>query len=304
MTFEQIETFLNIIESGNISKASEVLFVSQSTISSRIQMLEEELGIQLVIRKKGIRKVELTSHGKEFIPIAQQWLALWKDTQNIKALNHSQTLNIASVDLVNNFTFVPFFQNFLKKFENIKLNINTFHSSEIHSLIENRSIDIGYVFSQVKYADIISKPVYRELMYLVCHKDSNYYDNIDSKDLDRKNEIFLRWGQDFHQWHDSQWSSYENPFITVNTGSLISHYLDVPNRWSIVPISYLSSMKNYRDIVYYKLKDSPPPRICYQLTHRFPKPSRIETIEIFEKEVFNFINSHEHICRFEEWMLD
>ena len=36
MTFEQIETFLTVIEYGKINTASEILFVSQSTISSRI----------------------------------------------------------------------------------------------------------------------------------------------------------------------------------------------------------------------------------------------------------------------------
>lgn len=305
MTFEQVETFLTIVKCGNISLAANLLFVSQSTISNRIQTLEEELSILLLNRKKGCRTVELTAHGKLFVPIAQQWISLWKDTQHIKSLEKIESLVIGSVDLVNTFTFVPFYQNYLKNFSNIKLKINTFHSSEIHSLVENRVIDIGYVFSQVRYMDIISKPIYRELMYLICDKDSKYYDNIHPKELDLNNEVFLNWGQDYQQWHDLYWNSHDYPAITVNTGSLIYNYLDVPNRWAIVPMSLVSSLKKlYNNIVYYKIQNPPPPRICYQLTHRYPKPSLIETINRFEDELLCFINSNTNICRFEPWMLE
>ena len=153
--------------------------------------------------------------------------------------------------------------------------------------------------------DIISKPIYRELMYLICDKDSKYYDNIHPKELDLNNEVFLNWGQDYQQWHDLYWNSHDYPAITVNTGSLIYNYLDVPNRWAIVPMSLVSSLKKlYNNIVCYKIQNPPPPRICYQLTHRYPKPSLIETINRFEDELLCFINSNTNICRFEPWMLE
>ena len=53
MTYEQIETFLTAVTYGSISAAAKYLYVSQSTISSRIQQLESELGVQLLIRQKG-----------------------------------------------------------------------------------------------------------------------------------------------------------------------------------------------------------------------------------------------------------
>ena len=67
----------------------------------------------------------------------------------------------------------------------------------------------------------------------------------------------------------------------------------------------VSSLKKlYNNIVCYKIQTPPPPRICYQLTHRYPKPSLIETINRFEDELLCFINSNTNICRFEPWMLE
>ena len=52
MSLAEIETFLMIVETKNITKTAENLFVSQPTVSHRLKLLEEELGVQLITRKK------------------------------------------------------------------------------------------------------------------------------------------------------------------------------------------------------------------------------------------------------------
>lgn len=114
MTYEHIETFLTVVVTGSITAAAKKLFVSQSTVSSRIQQLEQELGTPLILRQKGHRNISLTNYGDSFIPIAGQWAALWKDTQNLKKTEDITILHIASVDAINNYTFVPFLKNHLE----------------------------------------------------------------------------------------------------------------------------------------------------------------------------------------------
>lgn len=57
MTEREIEAFLTIVRTGSISAAAEVLYVTQPALSRRIRALEQELGYQLFIRKKGLRNV-------------------------------------------------------------------------------------------------------------------------------------------------------------------------------------------------------------------------------------------------------
>jgi len=47
---EKLETFKIVYETQNFSKAAELLFVSQPTVSAHIKQLEEELNTQLFIR--------------------------------------------------------------------------------------------------------------------------------------------------------------------------------------------------------------------------------------------------------------
>lgn len=304
MTYEQIETFLTVVTYGNITAAARYLYVSQSTVSSRIQHLEEELQTPLLRREKGHRNVELTAYGQAFIPIASQWASLWKDTEHLKTLTDTVTLRIASIDAVNNYTLVPLFQEHLLRYPSIRLSIATHHSGEIYSLVENRTADIGFVFSRVTYPDVVSEPVYRELMYLICHKKSTYHPDMDCKELNVKDEIFLPWGADYRQWHDLHWSPDEYPLLQVNTGSMLQRYLDVPGRWSVAPMSVIQgAIRSNPDLTYYPLKNPPSPRICYMIRNRFPNVSLGSAIDTFQQELQDFIETDNSICSFESWML-
>jgi DNA-binding transcriptional LysR family regulator len=70
MTLQQLRYAITISEMGSLNKASEVLFISQPSLSSALQELEKELGI--TIFKRSGRGVTLTSDGTEFIYRARQ----------------------------------------------------------------------------------------------------------------------------------------------------------------------------------------------------------------------------------------
>lgn len=304
MAYEQIETFIAIMTYGNITSASNFLHVSQSTVSSRIQLLEDELGTPLFIRHKGHRSVELTPYGQSFVPMASQWASVFRDSRNLRTLANIATLSVASVDAVNNYTFVPLFNKHIEDFPNIRLTIRTHHSDEIHGLISNRTADIGFVFSRSPYPDIISKPVYRELMYLICRKDSGYYNGMPCNELEPENEVYLHWGLDFQQWHNRFFPPERYPLVSVNTGSMLQHYLDVQGRWAIAPLSVVRAISHRTNLTYYTLDEPPSPRICYMLTNRYPAQRRRKAIETFMSEVKDFIEKNNDICTFEEWMLE
>lgn len=304
MTYEQIETFLTTVAYGSISAAAKYLFVSQSTVSARIGQLENELGVTLLIRQKGHRSVELTNYGTEFIPLASQWASLWKDTMQLKAGENIQTLTVASVDAVNNYTFVSFFGKFIAEHPNIRMNIRTHHSSEIYSLVEDRVADIGLVFSRINYPDVISRPIYRELMYLICDKESPYHDGIETKDLPADKEIFLNWGLDYRSWHDLHFSPAVHPALSVNTGSMLQRYIN-GDLWGIAPMSVINgAIRSNSNLTYYTIKTPPPPRICYEIRNRFPNVNHTEVIDSFEHELGEFITADKNICSFENWMLN
>lgn len=52
MNQAEVDAFLAIVESGSLTRAAQKLYLTQSTLSSRLDCLEKELGAPLLIRKK------------------------------------------------------------------------------------------------------------------------------------------------------------------------------------------------------------------------------------------------------------
>jgi DNA-binding transcriptional LysR family regulator len=70
MTLQQLYYVIIISEMGSLNKASEVLYVSQPSLTSAIKELEKELGITIFHRSG--RGVTLTGDGVEFLAQARQ----------------------------------------------------------------------------------------------------------------------------------------------------------------------------------------------------------------------------------------
>ena len=84
MNLNALKTFLAIVETGSLVKASERLFVSQSTVTSRLQTLESDIGQPLFHRKKS--GVALTAAGIKFKRYAQAMTDLWRQAQQETSL--------------------------------------------------------------------------------------------------------------------------------------------------------------------------------------------------------------------------
>ena len=65
MTITQLNYVLAIAEHKNFTKAAEKCFVTQPTLSTQIQKLEDELDIQIFDRSK--KPIELTDVGRKIV---------------------------------------------------------------------------------------------------------------------------------------------------------------------------------------------------------------------------------------------
>lgn len=70
MTLQQLHYVITIAETGALSRASEILYVSQPSLTSAVKELEKELGITIFHR--GGKGVTPTSDGEDFLLYARQ----------------------------------------------------------------------------------------------------------------------------------------------------------------------------------------------------------------------------------------
>lgn len=75
MNLDQINTFLDLVESRNFNRTADRLNLNQSTISSRIRALEDAIGARLFVRGRG--GAELTPEGERFESYARNLRLGW-----------------------------------------------------------------------------------------------------------------------------------------------------------------------------------------------------------------------------------
>lgn len=83
MDIEYLKTFLTLAENGSFSKTAKEHIIAQSTVSSRIQELEKELGQRLFIRNHN--HADLTLSGQSLLEYAKKIVDL--ENQAIARVN-------------------------------------------------------------------------------------------------------------------------------------------------------------------------------------------------------------------------
>ena len=288
-----IETFLAVVRNRNITQAANQLYVTQSTVSTRLLQLENELGVQLIKRSKGIRNIELTSKGLEFISIAQNYASVNKKIENFSSEEHHIPLTIACADSINIHMFGPLYKQLLEMNPHIDLRIRTQQSPEIYDIVDAHKADIGFVFHQSHYKNILSENVLQEDMKIILSSRGEWPNgDIHPSQLDSSYELYLPWSTDIVHWHDYWWQG--KPYAQFDTASMLVSFLNHPKSWALCPISVAQTYKKDPNIIIRNCSISIPQRKLFMLTER--SNSESEAIQIFTQMLHTFLEDFSKNC--------
>lgn len=143
-----LDAFIAVYRTESVKKASEMLYLTQPSITGRIQALEAEIGTPLFYRSR--KKMTPTHAGVMLYPHAISVLDLWdKGIFEVQSLDKSfkGQLSIAVFFSGINF-FSPMLIRFSEIYPGITLDVRTAHSNEITSLIKNHEVNIGLALNK------------------------------------------------------------------------------------------------------------------------------------------------------------
>lgn len=293
MKQEAIESFVYIVHHQTISAAADVLFVSQSTISHRIQMLEQELGVKLFVRDRGFKKLELTEEGKKFYPLALQWLDLNASMYQIHSCPSLGKVRIGSMDSLNQFLIAAPISQIQEELPNLQMQFVSYHSREIYNKLTSQQLDIGFAFYPVHY-DITATPVFDEPVYMISLPGSIYpAGEIHPSQLKKKDEIFFPWDENLVQWNHEWWDQQQPPFVSVDSCGLLMTFMKNPANWALCPASVATSLRAQYNLEIHSFAVPPPHRISYLLrrkAHHDSPPS--EGVDAFVKCFYKILARH------------
>ena len=285
-----METFVELSKTLNLTKTAENLYLTQSAVSYRLKALEEDLGVILIEREKGFKKIKLTSKGEEFKNIAMDFESINKSLLDFKTSVFVKEISIALVDSINNYFLKDVYKYFFKD-ESIKLILKTEHTNEIYNQISNRTVDIGFVPRDIKKQNVVTEEIVNEEMIMATRSSKfNGVNHIDANDLDVKKLIFLYWGDSYINWHIENFGDIESFRIQVDS-SLLSFELMDKESWMVIPVSVAENLKQkFPDINLVPFDKNPPQRTIYMISHTNPLYSNEGTVKEFKESIHSHIN--------------
>nr|WP_204343572.1 LysR family transcriptional regulator [Paenibacillus elgii] len=145
VNIENLEAFVYVIHFNSFNKAADALFLSQPSITARIQSLERELDVKLFDREG--RHFSLTDKGKQFLPYAQQVLQTYKKgKQQLRQMNAApHELRIGCTVSVANYMIPELVPLFKQKYPDLQLKLVTASSELILEKLLNKEVDVGLV---------------------------------------------------------------------------------------------------------------------------------------------------------------
>lgn len=139
---KELQTFLQIIQSGTFSAAAKKIGLTQAAVSVQVQRLEAELNI--IIFERSGRTMKLTARGQQLLMQAQELMLLY---ENLGLRNNTstvaKTISIAAIASLQKILLPDGITAFHLKHPAIRTKIMLGNSVELLNLIDSKQIDIA-----------------------------------------------------------------------------------------------------------------------------------------------------------------
>ncbi|CAH1057276.1 LysR family transcriptional regulator [Paenibacillus pseudetheri] len=145
MNIENIEAFVYINHYGSFNKAAEVLYISQPTVTARIQSLERELDCRVFDRLG--KQISLTDKGKQFLPYAQQILQIYQNGKyQVQAKGHiPNELRIGSTVSVSNYLMPHLMLHLKRRYPQITIKLTTASTEVLIDKLKSKELDLAFI---------------------------------------------------------------------------------------------------------------------------------------------------------------
>lgn len=187
-----LRVFYHVAKTEQISKAAEILNVSQPAISQQIKSLEDQIGFKLFSRSK--KGVKLTQEAEEIFTYCKNIFAQVESInhtlQNISSLD-TGTLRIGASDTICKYYLIDKLKTFEELYPKIRYRVTNCTTTESLTLLKNNDVDIAFVHTPVTNQNFTFRPCLTLEDYFVCSKDFDCSQIKELSDLTKYRTLLL-----------------------------------------------------------------------------------------------------------------
>lgn len=150
MEIRVLRYFLTVVREESITKASEVLHITQPTLSRQLLQMEEEIGVKLFHR--GTRKISLTNEGMLLRRRAEEILQLVDKTEKELVEQEEQVegkISIGCGEIASVQLLPKLFRSFREKYPRVSFDLFTATADLVKEQMDRGLLDLGLLLEPV-----------------------------------------------------------------------------------------------------------------------------------------------------------
>lgn len=167
MKIELLKTFLEVSRTLHFRVASENLFITQSAVSARIKLLEDDLGVLLFDRSQ--KQLKITPEGNRLIKHANELIFMWHKAKQEVALvdDNISMITIGSMMSIWDIALQEWLNKISKNISDIGFATKAYNQRELNKCVLNGVVDIAFSFDAPIIDQIITEKVTAVPLHLV-----------------------------------------------------------------------------------------------------------------------------------------
>ncbi|MBP1639014.1 MAG: transcriptional regulator, LysR family [Bacteroidetes bacterium] len=258
MTLQQLEYILALDKTRHFVRAAEMCSVTQPTLSTMVQKLEDELGC--LIFDRSMQPIEPTEAGKQILQQAQIILFNIRQLkENVVSMKGGLTgsLSLAMIPTIAPYLLPKFIAAFRKSFPEISLQVTELRTETIIEKLNAAEIDMAILATPLDNPKILEVPLYYEKFVAYISPDDPIYckQELTPSDMPTENLWVLEEGHCLRN-QVLNFCDHNVHTSTIEAGSIdtLVKIVDINCGYTIIPelhIDFLTEAqkKNLRPIV-------------------------------------------------------
>lgn len=189
MTLQQLEYIVAVYRFRHFAKAAEYCNVTQPTLSSMVQKLEDELGVKIFDRKK--QPLVPTNTGKVIIEHA--WRVLVRARKLKEMIEEEKksltgTFNIGILPTIAPYLIPRFFPQIMNEYPELDIRISEMKTDDIKKALRHGDIDAGILAMLDDMGDFESTTLFYEQFFAYVSENDALFENEIIRIADLKDE--------------------------------------------------------------------------------------------------------------------
>lgn len=189
MTLQQLEYVMAVYRCKHFAKAADYCSVTQPTLSSMIQKLEEELGVKIFDRSK--QPIKPTAEGMLIIERAWKILVRAKQLKEVvqeEKKSLSGSFHVAVLPTIAPYLIPRFLPQLMNEYPELDIRVTEMKTEDIHKALKHGDIDAGIVAQVEGQEDFDNQHLYFEKFFVYVSKDDALFNNKAIRTIDLTGE--------------------------------------------------------------------------------------------------------------------